>query len=514
MSRLALAIDLERCIGCKSCEAACKAEHGLGPRVYRNRVQWLGDPHLPALDFLTITCQHCERPACLRACPVSPKAIIKEPTSGVVRMDESRCTGCGECVLACPYGAMGYDPVDHHAVKCDLCSERRALGDEPACASVCPARAIRFGEREGLLAEAQAAGRGVRDHDEFLLGPATLYLDRLARERGVDAIARGKPPAVLADARSRAPLDDVAVLPPYRMAREQRTADRVEAGGCNICFNACSLKFHFRGDRLVRVTGNDEDPVFEGRVCAKSQMTLQLYENPWRLTQPLKRVGKRGEGRFEPITWDRALDEIAARLRSVRQAHGAEALAIQAGTRTGVLTITGYIELFAQLWGTPNYEGTEPLCASGKNIAYRLTQGDMNLANVFTDDDIGAAKLYVFIGDNQAETRPVFFGMVNDWRVRHGTKLIVVDPRLTPTAAKADRWLAIRSGTDMALGLALAHHIFAAGLHDEQFCREWIVGWQSWRDFIRDRGYSPEWAEPITGIPALEIRRLADEIAA
>ena len=66
-------------------------------------------------------------------------------------------------------------------------------------------------------------------------------------------------------------------------------ADRVEPGGCNICFNCCSTKFHFKGDTLVKITGNDEDPLLEGRVCPKSQMTLQLYHNDKRLTQPLKR---------------------------------------------------------------------------------------------------------------------------------------------------------------------------------------------------------------------------------
>ena len=85
MGRQALMIDLERCIGCKSCEVACKQEHGLGLAEYRNRVVWLADPSRAALDFLTVTCQHCERPACLRACPVNPKAIVKDADTGVVR---------------------------------------------------------------------------------------------------------------------------------------------------------------------------------------------------------------------------------------------------------------------------------------------------------------------------------------------------------------------------------------------------------------------------------------------
>ncbi|MEE8397155.1 MAG: 4Fe-4S binding protein, partial [bacterium] len=100
MSRLALLIDLERCTGCKSCEAACKAEHGLGPGEFRTKVVWLSGGDGAAPDFLPSPCQQCDRPACLRACGVNPKAIQKDLLSGVVSVIEERCTGCGECVAA------------------------------------------------------------------------------------------------------------------------------------------------------------------------------------------------------------------------------------------------------------------------------------------------------------------------------------------------------------------------------------------------------------------------------
>lgn len=522
MSRLALMIDLERCIGCKSCEVACKQEHGLGPGEYRNKVVWLGDPARPALDFLTVSCQHCDRPACLRACPVNPKAITKDPETGIVRVDEDRCTGCGECVIACPYGAMGYDAVDHHAVKCDLCTDRRENGETTtACASVCPGKAIQFGERDQMAAEAQADGRTLRDQDHFLLAPANLYLDRLPRENDAQPIATGngdwlagrKPPAFMDAENAKSPFGDGGSGFPYRLPRDEREADRVEPGGCNICFNCCSTKFHFKGDTLVKITGNDEDPLLEGRVCPKSQMTLQLYHNDKRLTQPLKRVGERGEGNFEPISWDQALDEIADRLKTLRDEWGPEMLALYVGTRTGILTKNAYTRLFGQMWGTPNVEGTDPFCAAGKNLSYQITQGTVGSGNSYTEGDMGSAELYVYFGDNQAETRPVYFGMINDWRIRNKAKLVVVDPRMTVTASKADRWMAIRPGTDMALGLALAYHILSEGLHDRKFCDDWVLGWETWRDSILNAGYTPDWAEPITSIPADQIRRLAEEIA-
>tara|TARA_R110000772_G_scaffold49123_4_gene112495 strand:+ start:52686 stop:55625 length:2940 start_codon:yes stop_codon:yes gene_type:complete len=516
MSRLSLMIDMERCIGCKSCEAACKAEHGLGPGENRNRVVWLGDLERPALDFLTLSCQHCERPACLRACPVAPKAIFKDADTGVVRINEDRCTGCGECVIACPYGAMGYDATDHHAVKCDLCHDRRAVGRKPACATVCPGEAITFGDRADHLDTIAAEGRRAIDHDAFLLNPANIFLERIKAgtpaAEGFSMVGRHRP-AVIDDPARRGALTPDDVVFPYRSTRAERTPDTVVPGGCNICFNCCPTQYHLKDGKVIRVTGNEDDPQWKGKVCPKSQFLLQLHNSPDRLTQPLKRVGERGEGKFEPISWDQALDEIAAKLEAVRAEHGPEALAIFAGTRTGTLTRKGYIRLFTQMWGTPNFTDTEPFCSEAKAVAYDQTIGMLGSGNSYTPGDLGSAALYVYFGDNQAESRPVHFGMINDWRLRNGARMVVVDPRLTVTASKADQWLGIRPGTDLALALALAHHVFQCNLHDRRFCANWAEGWEAWRDYLFDMGYSPDWAAGITGIEAAQIRALAEEIA-
>ena len=518
--QLALMIDLERCTGCKSCEAACKQTNALGPHSYRNRVMWFDQQGISSeqarLDFLTVTCQQCERPACLRACPIFPKAINKDPDTGVVSINKDLCTGCGECALSCPYGTIGYNADQHHAVKCDLCAERREAGKDPACASVCPTRAISFGEREALLEKARIDRREILDNDHFLQNPATVYLQRLVGASRQSIPVGSSIPALIADHTPRGRIKPNTAQGTYSAndkSRQQQYDERIVPGGCPICFNACPLKYHLRGNEVVNVYGNDEDSHYQGRICPKSQMTLQLYQNPHRLTRPLKRIGRRGNDEFIEISWDQALGEIATKLNQLKDAYGSETLAIQSGSRTGALNIVGIIPLFTQLWGTPNFVTTEPYCSLSKSVALNLTQGSGMMASAYTEDDIGSAEAYIYIGDNQAETRPVHFGMVNDWRIKNNTRMIVVDPRLTATASKADEWLPIRSGTDMALGLGIIHYLFDQNLFNKTFCERWLVGWQQWRNFIIDKQYDLEWAASITDLSTAQIKDLATTIA-
>lgn len=175
-----LLIDLERCTGCRACEAACKLENRLGKGIFRNRVYWV-EPETQGdrVGFVVTVCQQCSRPACLRACGAA--AISKDPISGVVAIDDRKCTGCQECVLACPYGAISFDYRRHKAEKCNLCADRRESGrGGPACAAACPGRAIQYGRRETLLQRARTEGRQLRNIDHFGLGASTIYLEELS----------------------------------------------------------------------------------------------------------------------------------------------------------------------------------------------------------------------------------------------------------------------------------------------------------------------------------------------
>jgi len=318
------------------------------------------------------------------------------------------------------------------------------------------------------------------------------------------------------DNNSRGKLGADLALGSYNKATKSadtEAPERIVPGGCNICFNGCPIKYHIRGNQVINIYGNTDDPVFQGRICPKSQMTLQMYDNPQRLLQPLKRIGKRGSDQFETISWQQALDEIAQKLSRVRDRYGAESLAIQSGSRTGVLNLIGAIPLFAGLWGTRNVASTEAFCSLGRSLALEVTQGIGHMPNIYSEDDIGSAALYVYIGDNEAETRPVNFGMLNDWRIRNAAKMIVVDPRLTVTASKADEWLAIRSGTDMALGLGIIHYLFDANLANLEFCEQWVEGWQAWREFVRQKSYDVDWAASVTDLSVEQIVALASAIA-
>ena len=180
--QLALMIDLARCIGCGSCEAACKLEHHLGPGQFRTRILTLVRPDDPErLEFVKAVCQQCERPACARACGAG--AISKSPLDGIVTIDIERCTGCQECVRACPYGVMSFDPRHQHADKCTLSAERRAAGLAPACVSICPTSALSWGPVAELRTRAAATARVERSVDHFGLRPSTVYLEHAATRR-------------------------------------------------------------------------------------------------------------------------------------------------------------------------------------------------------------------------------------------------------------------------------------------------------------------------------------------
>lgn len=179
MSQYTIMVDLERCIGCKSCETACKLENGIPMGRYRTRVLWMDPEPGGRLYFVPMPCMHCGKPACLASCPTG--AISKRPDDGVVLIDKGKCIGCRYCAWACPYGAMGFDEAKMVADKCTYCAHRLARGEPPACVSKCPGRALSFGRADELLGQARSQGRRGRLLTGEGTRPSTVYVERTTR---------------------------------------------------------------------------------------------------------------------------------------------------------------------------------------------------------------------------------------------------------------------------------------------------------------------------------------------
>ncbi len=298
-------------------------------------------------------------------------------------------------------------------------------------------------------------------------------------------------------------------------------ADQVIASACQFCNSLCRLKVHMKAGRVIDIRGETDDPVQAGALCVKAELMTQLVYNRHRLKRPLKRVGgAKGdpESRFEAISWDEALQTIARKFLTLRDAGDARAIANKTSGRLprGVGSLVGR---FFTLLGSPNDTDVGPVCNDAGGNALAGTFGLGNFTNGYGIDgatgkpDLGAAKMLLFLGTNQAETHPVTFAYLLRERAKTKAKLIVVDPRKTPTGAEADEWLAPKPHTDMALVLAMLQHVIAKDLHDKAFVERWILGFEELKRYLKDGGTTPAWAEQVTGVPAAKIRQIAEEYA-
>ncbi len=298
--------------------------------------------------------------------------------------------------------------------------------------------------------------------------------------------------------------------------------DKVVDSACQFCNSLCRLKVHLKDGRIIEVRGEPADPVQAGGLCVKGEtMMTQLVYNRFRLTRPMKRVsGEKGsaDSKFEPVSWDEALDIVAKKFLALRDAGEARAIANKTSGRLprGTGSVVG--RLFTLL-GSPNDTDVGPVCNDAGGNALAWTFGLGNFTNGYGVDgatgqeDLGSAKFFLFLGTNQAETHPVTFEYLLRERAKTGAKLVVVDPRLTPTGAQADDWLAPKPQTDMALVLAMLHHIVERELHDKAFVAQWVVGFEELRAHLKEKNYTPEWAESVSGVAAATIRRIAGQYA-
>jgi thiosulfate reductase/polysulfide reductase chain A len=280
-------------------------------------------------------------------------------------------------------------------------------------------------------------------------------------------------------------------------------SERIEriATNCEMCFWRCGAIAEVSNGKLVRIEGNPDHPLTNGRLCARGNAGTQLLYDPDRLKYPLVRTGQRGEGQFQRVSWDQALDLLAKRLLDLKQKYGPEGVAFfphgVASTFFGTLM---------KAYGTPN--SAEPAfaqCRGPREVGYALTFGQ-GLGSP-EPVDLEEAKVIVLIGSHIGEN--VFTSQVTAFAegLSRGAKLIVVDPRFSVAAAKADWWLPIRPGTDIALLLAWMNVLITENLYDREYVEKYAKGFAELQAHVR--AFTPEWAEPITEIAASDIRATA-----
>jgi anaerobic selenocysteine-containing dehydrogenase len=285
--------------------------------------------------------------------------------------------------------------------------------------------------------------------------------------------------------------------------------DGVVRGACpHDCPDTCAMLVHVRDGRAVRVQGDPTHPVTQGFLCTKVNRYVERTYHPDRLTVPLRRAGAKGDGRYEPATWDEALDDIARRLNEIRGgAHGPQAILpySYAGTMGLVQGASMDRRLFHRI-GASLLART--ICSAAGSEAWKATYGDRMGP---TPEEAEHARLILLWGTNTLTSNPHLWPALRRARER-GARLIAIDPIRTRTAAQCDRWLAIRPGADAALALAMMHVAFRDGLADLDYLAAHTVGWKALRDRVLHE-WSPARAAPTVGLDEGAIETLAAEYA-
>ncbi|WP_329358771.1 bifunctional nitrate reductase/sulfite reductase flavoprotein subunit alpha [Streptomyces anulatus] len=295
-------------------------------------------------------------------------------------------------------------------------------------------------------------------------------------------------------------------VPPPSPEVPVTVTDRVRTV-CSYCGVGCGIVLDIAagpdGRRtVVKASGDKEHPSNAGRLCTKGATGADLLAAPGRLTTALARPDRSEEP--APLGRDAAIAETARRLRSVLDAHGPDAVALYV---SGQMTLEAqYLanKLAKGFIGTNTIESNSRLCMASAGSGYKLSLGADGPPGSY--EDFAHADVFLVTGANMADCHPILFLRMME-RVKAGAKLIVVDPRRNATAAKADLYLRIRPGTDLALLNGLLHLLVENGHTDPEFIAEHTEGWEQMPAFLRD--YPPAAVAEITGIPEDDIRQAA-----
>jgi anaerobic selenocysteine-containing dehydrogenase len=292
----------------------------------------------------------------------------------------------------------------------------------------------------------------------------------------------------------------------------------VVAGLCGVCSAGCGVEVVIEEERITRLKPRKDHP--RGIVCTRGTRAAEVVHSPDRLLYPQRRVGERGEGRFERITWDAAFAHITERIEQIGAEHGPEALALYSGRGNFEF---GLNEAFAPAgpaessanavlfpFGSPNATGVGSLCF----VSYGMIAPRSCFGEVYRDlaDDLDNADVVFVWGANPATASPPE-NLVRLKAVQaRGGRVVVIDHRRSETARalRAD-WIGIRPGTDGALALGLIHVLIAEDRYDHTFVERFTHGFDALAEYVR--AFSPEAVAAITGVPADTVRSLARSVA-
>lgn len=291
--------------------------------------------------------------------------------------------------------------------------------------------------------------------------------------------------ASVAEAAAQAQGQDVQLIPTF----------------CAMCgpSSGCGINAKVVDGKFVGIEPFPECPTNKGKNCPKAHAAPQWLYSPERLRYPMKRVGEKGEAKFERITWDEGITLIADKLKEQAEKYGPESLGMVSPARR---SYSEYLYRFLMTHGSPNY-GHSGICALQRMFTMSYTVGG------FPGADYGNADLILIWG-----AAPVYSGATKGGVAKiiaakkRGAKFVTIKPTIeSDTAVSGAEWVPIRAGTDAALALAMLNVVINENLIDAAFVRDWCYGFDELKEHVQQ--YPPEWAEPITGVPADQIKEVA-----
>jgi anaerobic selenocysteine-containing dehydrogenase len=276
-------------------------------------------------------------------------------------------------------------------------------------------------------------------------------------------------------------------------------ADTVVRSTCTLCSDGCGVLIHVRDGRPVRVEGDPDHQASEGALCVRGAASLDILNDPKRVRHPLRRVGERGEGRWERVSWDEALDVVAAGLSAAKETYGPESVAFIRGGAKGYQD--RYLARFANLFGSPNVTATSNICHVPRANAARVTNGYFPLPDYEFPPEVivlwGVNPQHTSIAQHKRIARAL----------EAGSRLVVIDPIDTWYTHRAELWVRPRPASDLALALGVIHVVIDEGLYDAEFVERWTTGFDQLREAVR--AATPEETERLTWVPAEQVRALA-----